>query len=106
MNSMLARNTEQMMFNSIHKVEMPSEMSYLLFMFISSASQNRRILIAKCFLPDSQKLFLEITVLARIAECLEIKIVSAVNQICFFASTMKKKFTRQLTVACHRHPTE
>ena len=33
------------------------------------------------------------TVLARlIAECLEIKLVSAVNQICRFAATMKKKF--------------
>ena len=33
------------------------------------------------------------TVFARlIGECLEIKLVSAVNQICRFASTMKKKF--------------
>ena len=47
------------------------------------------------------------TVLARlIAECLEIKLVSAVNQICRFAVTVKKKFVRKLTVACHRHPTE
>ena len=47
------------------------------------------------------------TVLARlIAECLEIKLVTAVNQICRFASTMKTKFDRKLTVACHRHPTE
>ena len=47
------------------------------------------------------------TVLARlIAECLEIKLVSAVNQICRFAATMKTKFVRKLTVACHRHPTE
>ena len=74
-------------------------------MFISFPRQNRRI--AKCSLPESQKLFLEITVLARlIAECLEIKIVSAVNQICRFASTMKKKFDRKFTAACHRHPTE
>ena len=29
-----------------------------------------------------------------IAECLEIKIVSAVNQICRFASTMKKEIQR------------
>ena len=102
---MPVRNTEQMMFNSKHSVEMPSKMSYLLFIFISSPCQNRRI--AKCYLPESQKLCLEITVLARlIADCLEIKIVSAVNQICRFASTMKKKFTRKLTVACHRHPTE
>ena len=43
----------------------------------------------------------------RIAECLEIKIVSAVNQICRFASTKKKKKAyRKLTVACQRHPTE
>ena len=85
---------------------MPSKMSYLLFMFISSAPcQNRRI--AKCSLPESQILFLEITVLARlIAEYLEIEIVSAVNQICRFAWTMKKKFDRKLTVTSHRHPTE
>ena len=87
-------------------VEMPSKISYLLFMFISSPCQNRSR-IAKCSLSKSQKLCLEIIVLARlIAECLEIKIVSAVNQICRFASTMKKKFTRKLTVACHRRPTE
>ena len=103
MNSMPVRNTERMMFNSMHNVEMPSKMSYLLFMFISFPCQNRKI--AKCFLPKSQKLCLEITVLARlIAECLEIKIVSAVNQICRFASTMKKKFTRKLNVAWHRRP--
>ena len=34
---------------------MPSKMSYLLFMFISSPCQNPRI--AKCSLPESQKLF-------------------------------------------------
>ena len=45
-------------------------MSYLLFLFISAPCQNRRI--AKCSLPESQKLFLEIIVLARlIAKCLE-----------------------------------
>ena len=38
-----------------------------------------------------------------ITECLEIKIASAVNQICRFALT---KSSRNLTVACHRHPTE
>ena len=60
-------------------------------------------MIVKCFLPESQKLCFEITVLARlIAECLEIKIVSAVNQICRFVS----KFIRKLTVACNRHPME
>ena len=86
---------------SIHNVQMPSTVSYLLFMFISSPCQNRRI--AKCSLPESQKLFLEITVLARlIAECLEIKIVSAVNQICRFASTMKKAtgIPRNKTLQC------
>ena len=69
--------------------------------------QNRRI--EKCSLPELHKLCLEITALARsrmIAECLEIRIVSAVNQICRIASTMKKKFTRKPTVSCHRHPTE
>ena len=55
---------ERIMFNSICNVEMPSEMSYLLF--ISSLCQNRRI--AECSLPESQKLCLEITVLVRIAE--------------------------------------
>ena len=70
------RNAERMMLcsiSSIHNVEMPSKMSYLLF--ISSPCQNRRMFlarIAEC---------LEITVLARIAECLEIKIVSAVTWI-------------------------
>ena len=106
-NSMPVRNTERMMFSSIHNVEMPSKMPYLLFMFISSPQLPESQTIATCSLPESQKLCLEITVFARlIAECLEIKIVSAVNQICRFASTMKKKFTRKLTVACHRHPTE
>ena len=52
--------------------------------------------------PESQELCLEITVLAQnraIAECLEIKIASVVNQICRFS-------TRNLTVCCHRHPIE
>ena len=107
MNSMPVRNTERMMFSSIHNVEMPFKMPYLLLMFISSPQLPESQTIATCSLPESQKLCLEITVFARlIAECLEIKIVSAVNQICRFASTMKKKFTRKLTVACHRHPTE
>ena len=103
------------MFNSVpDNVEMLSEMSYLLF--ISSQS-----------LPESQELCLEITVLARIAESRDrtlraetpsifpdksketllagnvIKIASAVNQICRFGST---KSNRNLTVACHKHPTE
>ena len=60
--------------NSVHNVEVPSKMSYLLF--ISSPSQHRRV--AECSLPESQKLCLEITLLERIAERLEIKIVSAV----------------------------
>ena len=64
------------MFNSIHNVKMLSKMSYLLLMFTSSPCQNRRI--AKCPLPESQKLRLEITVLARlIAECLEIKKINS-----------------------------
>ena len=78
-------------------------------------------LFPSLFLPESQdrRMFLarivdcsEITVLARIAECLELKIVSAVTWISLsikfvvFASTMKKKHARNLTVASHRHPTE
>ena len=59
----LMRNTERMMFNSVHNVEMPSEMSYLLFVY--SPCQNRRM--AECSLRESQELCLEITVLARIA---------------------------------------
>ena len=70
-------NTERMMLSSIHNVEMPSKMSYLLF--ISSPCQNRRI--AEYSLPQSQKLCLEITVFARITECLEIKLVSTVTWI-------------------------
>ena len=67
---------------------MPSEMSYLLF--ISSPCQNRRM--AECSLPESQELCLETTSLPEsqnraIAECLEIKVASPVNQICRFAST-------------------
>ena len=58
-------NTEQVMFNSVDNVEMPSEMSY--FLLIYSPCQNHRI--AECSLPESQELCLEITVLAtRIAE--------------------------------------
>ena len=61
-------NTELMIFNSVHNNEMPSEMSCLLF--LSSPLPNRRMV--ECSLPESQELCLEITVLARIAECLEI----------------------------------
>ena len=52
----MRNNAERMMFNSLHNVEMPSKMSYLLF--TSSPCQNRRI-----------------------TECLEIKMVSAVTWI-------------------------
>ena len=105
MNSELVgsmRNTERMMFNSVHNVEMPFEMSYLLFIY--SPCQNRRM--AECSLPESQELCLEITVLARIAESCDRRMfgkTSAVNQICRFTAT---KSSRKITVACHRHPTE
>ena len=64
--------------------------------------------IAECSLPESHNASGNYSPCEsrRIAECLEIKIVSAVNQICRFASTKKKKPYRKLTVACHRHPTE
>ena len=54
-------HTERKLFNSVQNGEIPSEMSYLVF--ISSACQNRRM--AECCLPES---CLEVTVLARIAE--------------------------------------
>ena len=58
------RNRERMMFNSVNNVEMPSEMSYLLFIYPHW--------MAECSLPESQELCLEMTVLAlvlaRIAE--------------------------------------
>ena len=119
MNSELVgsmRNTERMMFNSIHNVEIPSKMSYLLF--ISSLCQNCRIFLARIAefsLPESQNFPCQNrTILEnnspietrRIAKCSEIKIVSAVNQICHFGWTKKKKSCRKLTVVCHRHPTE
>ena len=105
-NSMPVRNTERMIFNSIHNVEMPSKMSYPLFMFISSPCHNRRI---------NHELFL-----ARIAEIMlgnyspcqtdrnwsYFYFQTFSQPILPFASTMKKRFTRKLTVACHRHPTE
>ena len=88
------RNTERMMFNSVHNFGMPSEMSYLLF--ISSPCQNHRNYAWKLqSLPESQN--------RTNAKCFEIKIASAVNQIGRFPST---KSSRNLTVACHRHPTE
>ena len=66
-------------------------------------SQNHEMFLARI----SEIILRNYTVLARlIAECLEIKLVSAVNQICRFAATMKKKFVRKLTVACHRHPSK
>lgn len=34
------------------------------------------------------------------------KKISVINQVCRFASTMKKKCSRNLTVAHHRHPPE
>ena len=88
-------------YTRVRNVEMPSEMSYLLF--ISSPCQNRRM--AERSLPESQELCLEITVLARIAEsreCLEIKIASPVNQICRFAATKStRKPYRGLPQASH-----
>ena len=57
-------HTERKMFNSVQNGEIPSEMSYLVF--ISFPCQNRRK--AECSLPESQESCLEITVLARIAE--------------------------------------
>ena len=51
-------------------------------------------------------------VYVRIVECLANKnsfschVDFIVNQICRFTSTMKKKPSRNLTVACHWHPTE
>ena len=50
--------------SSIKTAEMPSEMSYRLFVY--SPCQNHRM--AECSLSESQELCLEITVLARIAE--------------------------------------
>ena len=85
------RNAERMMLcsiSSIHNVEMPSKMSYLLF--ISSVCQNHRI--AECSLPESQNASVEITVLARIAQCLEIKIFSAVTWI---SLSIKSVFLRR-----------
>ena len=105
------RNTERMTFNSKPDIAMPSKMSYLLL--ISSPCQNRRIV--GCSLAESQNVPCQNCSMLgnyspcesrRVVECLEIKIVSAVNQICHFASTKKKKPNWKLTVACHRHPTE
>ena len=96
------RNTERMMFNSVHNVETPSEMSYLLFIYFPC--QNRWMV--ECSLPESQELCLEITVLALVDRRIsvwKIKIASAVNQICRFAAT---KSSRNHTVGCRRHPTE
>ena len=58
---------------SIHNVEMPSNMSYLLF--ISPPCQNLRMFLA------TNAECLEITILARITERLEIKIPSVVKWI-------------------------
>ena len=69
------RNTERMIFNSVHNIEMPSEMSCLLF--ISSPCQIRRM--AECSLPESQELCLEITVLARIAESRDRRMFGNIN---------------------------
>ena len=64
-------------------------MSYLLFMFISSPCQNHEMFLARI----AEIILRNYTVLARlIAECLEMKLVSAVNQIYCFAAMMKKKF--------------
>ena len=83
------RNTE----HSLHNSEM-SYQTYLLF--ISSPCQNHRNYAWKLqSLPESQN--------RTNAKCFEIKIASAVDQIGRFPST---KSSRNLTVACHRHPTE
>ena len=110
MNSMLVRNTERMMLFNIQYTMSKCLLKCLTFrssLFALLAriaeSQNRKMFLARI----AEIILRNYTVLARlIAECLEIKLVSAVNQICRFAATMKKKFVPKLTVACHRHPTE
>ena len=82
-------------------------MSYLLF--ISSPCQNRRI--TEYSLTEWQKIMLENYSLCqnrRTARRMfgNKKISVSANQICCFASTMKNKVNRNLTIACHRHPTE
>ena len=68
------RNTERMIFNSVHNIEMSSEMCYI--QFISSRCQNRRM--AECSLPESQELWLEIPV-ARIAESRDRRMFGNIN---------------------------
>ena len=55
------RNMKRMMFNSVHNVGTPSEMSYLLFIYFPC--QHRRM--AEGSLPESQESCLEIAVLLR-----------------------------------------
>ena len=90
-------------------METPSKIPYVTF--IPSPCQNCRVAESQNVLGRIAEC-LEFTVLARIAECLEIKnsfscfVDFIVNQICRFTSTMKKKNSRNLTMAYHRHPTE
>ena len=79
---------------SIHNVEMPSNMSYL--MFISAPCQNRRIFgnYNPC---QNRRTF---------GNKISFRCQVDFNQIWRFVSIMKKKPRANLTVACHRHPTE
>ena len=79
-------NVEWMMFNSIHNVEMSSKMSYLLF--ISSPCQNRRMLeeIARNHSPCQNRRSFE-----KKNNNFSCHVLFIVNQICYFASTMKTK---------------
>ena len=66
-------DTKQVMFNSIHNVKILKCLAFCLFPLLAR--------ITECSLAESQNASKEITVLARIIECLEIKIVSAVTWI-------------------------
>ena len=90
------------MFNTVHNVEMPSEMSYLLFIYFSC--KNRRM--AECSLSESQELYLEITVLARIAESRDRRMFGSKNSFScqsnlpFCVYKIQRKQFRGMPVGC------
>ena len=92
------------MFNSIHMPKCLLKcLSFCLFPLFARTSESHNV---PC--QNHRNNAWKLQSLPELRDCrmFEIKIASAVNQICRFASTVKMKSNRNLTVACHRHPTE
>ena len=81
----LMHNTERMMFNLIHNLKIPSKMSYLLY--ISPLARIAEIMLGNYSLCQNHRMF-------GYKNSLSCHMDFVVNQICHFASTKKKKRSR------------